>query len=270
MSKQNRVRLMLVISLLLTVCCGPLLAVNNGNTPVNTPASARRMIEDLIKTNGEKYKGGKDFLKRLDAIDAKLKANKGDKTAQVDLAKLITEASLANPLLDVDKILVIRRTREANRGGNYLSSDSIKRTGWDNDIAELSNLRGEVKTRQIYQHPNKSLIKHVDLHFSGQKLMFTGVGANGKLAILEVDANGKNLKELTPSDQKDVQWFDGCYLPEEGNIVGCSTAGMQGLPCIGGGAPMANIYKVDTKSGKIRQLTFEQDSDWHPRVHHNG
>ena len=270
MPKQNRTHLMLVVALLLAVCCGPVLAVNNGDIPVNTPASARRMIVDLTKSHGEKYKGGKEFIKRLDAIEAKLKADKGDKTARADLAKLIAEASLANPLLDFDKILVIRRNGEANRGGNYLSTDSVRRSGWDNDIAELSNLRGEVKARSIYQHPKKSVIKHIDLHFSGQKIMFTGVGANGKLALIEVDANGKNLKELTPSDQKDVQWFDGCYLPEEDSIIGSSTAGMQGLPCINGGAPMANLYKVNTKSGKIRQLTFEQDSDWHPRVHHNG
>jgi formylglycine-generating enzyme required for sulfatase activity len=269
MPKQTLISLTLIVAML-AVFAAPVLAVNNGDTPVNTAASARRMIEDLTKTHGAKYKGGKDFAARLTAIEAKLKANAGDKDAKAALATLIKEASLANPLLDFDKLVVIRRTKEANRNLNAYTSDTIRRTGWDNDIAELSNLRGEVKARQIYQHPNKSVMKHMDLHFSAQKVMFSGVGANGRWAILEVDANGKNLKELTPSDQKDVQWFDGCYLPAEGQIVGCSTAGMQGLPCVNGGQPMVNLYKVNTKTGNIRQLTFEQDSDWHPRVHHNG
>ncbi|MBT3201274.1 MAG: SUMF1/EgtB/PvdO family nonheme iron enzyme [Phycisphaerales bacterium] len=267
----------LITVLLLAAFAAPVFAApkkqgrfNNGDTPVNTVASARRMIVDLTKSHGDKYKGGKEFAARLDAIEAKLKTNAGDKDAKASLEKLVTEASLANPLLDFDKLIVIRRTKEANRNLNAYTSDTIRRTGWDNDIAELSNLRGEVKVRQIYQHPNKSVMKHMDLHFSAQKIMFSGVGANGRWAILEVDANGKNLKELTPSDQKDVQWFDGCYLPAEGEIVGCSTAGMQGLPCVNGGQPMVNLYKVNTKTGKIRQLTFEQDSDWHPRVHHNG
>jgi len=269
MPKYKSISLLLAVAML-AAFAAPLFAVNNGDTPVNTVASARRMIEDLTKTHGDKYKGGKEFAARLTAIEAKLKANAGDKDAAEALAKLIAEASLANPLLDFDKLVVIRRTREANRSLNAYTSDTIRRTGWDNDIAEISNLRGEVKVRPIYQHPNKSVMKHMDLHFSAQKIMFSGVGANGRWAILEVDANGENLKELTPSDQKDVQWFDGCYLPAEGEIVGCSTAGMQGLPCVNGSQPMVNLYRVNTKNGKIRQLTFEQDSDWHPRVHHNG
>jgi len=248
----------------------PALAVNNGDVPINTLASARRMIEDLNRTFGARYKGGSAFLKRFEAIEGKLKANKGDAEAAKALAGLIREASLANPLLDFDKLLVIRRTREANRNLNAYTSDTIKRTGWDNEIAELSNLRGEVKVRAVYRHPGTSVMKHMDLHFGGKRIMFSGVGANGRWAILEVGANGKGVRELTPDDQKDVQWFDGCYLPEEGSILGCSTAGMQGLPCVNGSQPMVNIYKVDTRTRRVRQLTFEQDSDWHPRVHHNG
>ena len=252
------------------VASAPVMAVNNGDVPVNTAASARRMIEDLNKNYGEQYKGGKEFIKRLEAIEAKLKADKSDKAATADLQALIREASLANPLLDFDKVLVIRRTGEANRSLNAYTSDTIRRTGWDNEISELSNLRGEVKVRTVYRHPNKSVMKHMDLHFDGKRIMFSGVGANGRWGILEVNTQGENVKELTPSDQKDIQWFDGCYLPEEGYIVGCSTAGMQGLPCVNGSQPMVNIYKVNTKTKAVRQLTFEQDSDWHPRVHHDG
>ncbi|MHC4215884.1 MAG: HzsA-related protein, partial [Planctomycetota bacterium] len=74
----------------------------------------------------------------------------------------------------------------------------------------------------------------------------------------------------TPDDQKDVHWFDGCYLPEQPYIGACSTAGMQGLPCENGGKPMVNLYRVNTHSKQVRQLTFEQDSDWHPRVLDDG
>ena len=246
---------------------GSAAAVDNGDVPVNTPASARRMIEDLVKTHGDQYRGGKEYLRRLGEIEAKLK---GDGAAKAQLDALIREASLANPLLDVDRILVIRRKGEANRRLNSHTSDTIKRTGWDNEISELSNLRGQVKVRTVYRHPNKSVMKHMDLHFDGNRIMFSGVGANGSWAILQVDKNGRNLRELSPDDQEDVQWFDGCYLPKEGQIVTCSTAGMQGLPCENGGRPMVNLYRVDTRTRKVQQLTFEQDSDWHPRVHHNG
>ncbi len=246
------------------------LAVNNGDVPVNTAASARRMIEDLSKTYGDKYPGGKEFLKRLEAIETRLTANAKDGQAREDLDILIREASLANPLLDFDKLLVIRRKGEANRSLNAYTSDTIKRTGWDNEISELSNLRGEVKVRTIHRPDKQGVIKHLDLHFDGKRIMFSGVGKNGCWGILEVDPDGKNLKELTPDDQAGIQWFDGCYLPENGLILACSTAGMQGLPCVNGSQPMVNLYKVDVETKQVRQLTFEQDSDWHPRVHHNG
>ena len=249
---------------------GRAVAVNNGDVPVNTPASARRMIEDLSRTFGEKYKGGEQFLKRLGGIEAKLRRSPRDSAAGAALQALIREASLANPLLEFGRLLVIRRTREANRSLNSHTSDTIKRTGWDNEISELSNLRGEVKVRTVYRHADQSVMKHMDLHFSGRRIMFSGAGANGNWAILEVDTDGKSLRELTPTDQKDVQWFDGCYLPEDGYILSCSTAGMQGLPCENGSKPMVNLYRIGTATKKVRQLTFEQDSDWHPRVHHNG
>jgi len=267
------------------VSAAPARAVNNGDVPINTPASARRMIEDLNKTFGATYKGGKAFLARLSRIEARLKANKNDARANADVQALIREASLANPLLDFDRLLVIRRTREANRSLNSHTTATInpwqsrgrdrkknRKPGaeWDNEISELSNLRGKIKVRTIFRHPKNSVIKHLDLHFDGRRIMFSGGGGNGSWAVLEVDANGRNLRELTPSDQKDVQWFDGCYLPQKDHIITASTAGMQGLPCENGSKPMVNLYKVNTRTKKVRQLTFEQDSDWHPRVHHNG
>lgn len=244
--------------------------INNGDIPVNTVASARRMINDLYSTHGDKYAQGAQFIAKLDNIEKALKKNRSDKQAAAALDQLIRRASLANPLLDFDKLLVVRRVGEANRNLNAYTSDTIKRTGWDNEISELSNLRGKVNARTVYRHRDTSVIKHLDLDFSGEKVMFSGIGENGMWAVLEVGIDGKGLKELTPADQNDVQWFDGCYLPEDGKIIVCSTAGMQGLPCVGGNQPMADMYRVDVDSKKVRQLTFEQDSDWHPRVMHDG
>ncbi|MDP6047577.1 MAG: hypothetical protein QGG25_18345, partial [Phycisphaerae bacterium] len=258
----------------------PALAVNNGDTPVNTPESLMRAIKDLSKTHGAKYRGA-EYMKRLGDL---LKNGKPDPDA---LAKLSREALLANPLLDADKLLVVRRKGEANRNLNSHTTATINpwkgrgrrrkkgqktppKPGWDNEISVISNLRGAAKASTLFRHPGGSVIKHIELHWDAKKIMFSGGGSNKAWGVLEVGVDGKNFRELTPSDQSDVHWFDSCYLPEKDYIVTASTAGMQGLPCENGGKPMVNLYKVNTKTKKVRQLTFEQDSDWHPRVHHNG
>ncbi|MCP4452539.1 MAG: hypothetical protein GY809_13850, partial [Planctomycetes bacterium] len=225
------------LAMVLFLMAGPAAAVNNGDVPVNTIDSARRLIEDLTEQFGEQYVGGAGYLKRLGRIETRLKQDKNDMSTQAALAVLIRTASLANPLLDSDRVMVIRRKREANRNLNSHTSETIKRKGWDNDIAQLSDLRGDVKVNPIYRHPDQSVMKHLDLHFSGERVMFSGVGKNGNWAVLEVDMDGQNLKELTPDDQEGVHWFDGCYLPESDTVLSCSTAGMQGLPCENGGRP---------------------------------
>ena len=280
----RRLSVCVILSAMILASALPARAVNNGDIPVNTPESLMRAIKDLSKTHGAKYKGA-EYMKRLGDLA------KGGKPDQEALNKLAREALLANPLLDVDKILVIRRTGEANRRLNSHTTQTINPwkgagkgkkkgkgknaapapvSGWDNEISVISNLRGAAKARTVFRHPGGSVIKHMELHWDARRIMFSGGGENKAWAILEVGVDGKMFRELTPSDQSDVHWFDSCYLPEEGNIISASTAGMQGLPCENGGRPMVNLYKVNTKTRKVRQLTFEQDSDWHPRVHHNG
>jgi formylglycine-generating enzyme required for sulfatase activity len=45
---------------------------------------------------------------------------------------------------------------------------------------------------------------------------------------------------------------------------------MVGVPCVTGSSHVANLFRLDTRSGKIRQLTFEQDHDWCPTLLNNG
>ncbi len=150
----------------------PALAVNNGDTPVNTPESLMRAIKDLSKTHGAKYRGA-EYMKRLGDL---LKNGKPDPDA---LAKLSREALLANPLLDADKLLVVRRKGEANRNLNSHTTATINpwkgrgrrrkkgqktppKPGWDNEISVISNLRGAAKASTLFRHPGGSVIKHIE------------------------------------------------------------------------------------------------------------
>ena len=248
---------------------------DNGKVPVNTTESARLMIEDLIKTYGNEYAGGQEFLKELTELEAKLAENKDDGDAKKALAALIKKAALANPLLDFDKILVLKRNPAHGWGFpglNAYTNMTIEKENWDNEICILSDLRSDdPKLTPIYRHgPQRSLMRDMDLHFDAKKLMFSAANDKNRWGVFEINIDGSGLRELTPNDQPDVDWFDSTYIPDDNYILSCSTAGMQGLPCENGGRQMVNIYRVNKNTQEARQLTFEQDSDWHPTVMPNG
>ncbi|GHT23892.1 hypothetical protein FACS189419_08400 [Planctomycetales bacterium] len=281
--------------------CSAVYAFDNGRTPVNTLESGERMINDLIKTFGDKYPKGQEYLERLKNADAAIKtaqskvdgqkpeAKKALEDAQNEFKAVLREAALANPLLDSDKILITRR-KTAGAGYGFIglnahSNWDIRKTGWDNEFAIISDLRTQPKLTSLYRHPNGAVMRDVDLHWDGNKIMFSSI-ETGKFdgkdeprwAIYEIplELNGQTpaAKKFTPFVH-DVDWFDSCYLPEENTFITGSTAGMQGLPCENGGQAMVNLYRVDVKDGaedkaKIRQLTFEQDSDWNPSVREDG
>jgi len=258
---------------------------------LNTTA-LRLGIADLAETFGDRYPNGSAYLARLVALETRATAlaqgvASGNKaaaeqlaTVSADLASLKREALLTNPLLDGADLLVVRRTFGKNArtvigrslGMPSLNShthDTIKHSGWDNDIAILSNLRGGGTLRTLYRPDGGKPLCDVALHFNADRLMFSSIGTHDRWHILEVAADGSGLRQLTPTDIEDVDFFDSCYLPD-GHVAVTTTAGYQGLPCENGGKPMAQLYLLDPKTKALRQITFEQDSDWAPVVKNDG
>ncbi len=246
--------------------------------------SLRLAIEDLMVSFGERYPKGDTLLKRLAELEAQLKSSAASARAATALAALQREAMLANPLLDFDKLLVLKRgfpkpgaARRAMGGAlgvgtlNAHTSDDTPRQGqWDDELAVLSNLRAEPQLVTLYR-PGKleSLIDPVS-HFEADRLLFAKRGATeANWRLWEMAVDGTGLRQITPDDGEDVGHFDPCYLPD-GRIIFASTAVYQGLPCEFGAQAMTCLYLLDPRLGSIRQLTFEQDSDWCPTMLPNG
>ncbi|MGL4594276.1 MAG: hypothetical protein ACRCUY_06060, partial [Thermoguttaceae bacterium] len=245
----------------------------NDQVPMNTTESVRRAIVDMIKTFGEKYPKGPEYLKQLDVFEKKFNEKKNDSKYQAEVRaefdKFRRESLLANPLLDFDKILVVRR-----KGGlcapslnSYSINEISRREGWDNDIGVLSDLRNEKpKYEKFFSPLGGGPIRKLVLHWDGKRVLFSCVDNETKRwGVYEIDISGNDLKLLTPVNMPDVDFFDACFLPN-GEIITASTAGIQGLPCENGRLPMANLYRVNPETKTIRQLTFEQDSDWDPTM----
>ena len=239
--------------------------------------AASRAIEDLAGA----YPGTYDAASHRTALAAfktkqqeiKQALESGDpvkEEAAEALIKGMRMALLANPLLDGDKIMMIRR----QRGEGFISLNShchvtIARNGWDDAVVVLSDLRGKPKFDTIYKPATDVIVRDVELDWSGTKLLFSSFDDKRKWAVFEVNTDGGGLKQISPAAYPDVDWFDSTYLPD-GRVALLSTASYQALPCENGSRPMAQLYLLDPKSGGVRQLTFEQDSDYTPSITNDG
>lgn len=178
---------------------------------------------------------------------------------------------LRNPAIDFDEILLIRRKLKGNLGlpQNWQSNSSLNKYGWNNEIVTLAinNVRGELKT--IYKPSKKEFISDIDLHFKGDKILFSMPGKDKNWQVFELSLTGGAPTELPLIPDNDVENYDACYLPD-GNIIFTSTAPFVGVPCVQGSSHVTNSYLLNSKTNQIRRLTFDQEHNWCPTVLNNG
>ena len=213
-------------------------------------------------------------------------------------------ALLDNPLLRFERLLLVKRAYQLppnkqskgkprspknNRRWNYVerlegdalglpvnhnSIFSIRRTGYDNEIAVLQPVRPEGKLATFYRPEDDAFVGEMDLDFDGSRLLVT-MPESDRWQVFQLDATGGGLTRLTPDEDHDVDNYDACYL-SDGRIVYCSTASYQSVPCWNGLHNVASLYLLDPRpssrdnSRPIRQLTFDQDDDNYPSVLNNG
>ena len=258
----------------------------------------RMAIADLSETYPDKYSGGGRYMARLAAIeqampDTLARAAKGAEAdieaverLLADFDRLRREALLANPLLDFDRLLLVRRTPHGDPRmpigtgygvGEYIGlprqsskhNPGIERPmDWDNEIALLSPVRPEGRLATLYKPDGRRLITDLDLHWDARRLLFSMPGSQNKWQVFEIGADGKGLRQVTPGDQPDVHNYNACYLPN-GKIAFISTAPLQGVPC-NAGVIVGMMYVMEADGSGIRQVAFEQDHDYCPTVLNDG
>ena len=252
--------------------------------------SLRLAVDDLTKSFPEKYTQGPAYLKQIDKFQKQLprirKAIKNcDPDALARLQKIIdirSRALLENPLIDFDKILLVKRKpllRDMPGGGwpadtyglpaNWQSNSCLPRNNWDNEIDILNLSRPEFELTAIYKSRAGEFIGDVDLHYDGQKILFSSIGTNGCWQIFEIRTDGSSLRQVTVGDQPDVNNYDACYLPDE-RIIFTSTAYMAAVPCVNGSSRTSNLYIMNPDGSGIRQLCFDQEHNWCPTVMPDG
>ena len=258
----------------------------------------RMAIADLRQTFPTQYADGEGFAQRLQQLEAALVAALAQDTDRdlaacervaellADFEQLQREALLANPLLDFEEFLVIRRVpdgdprRATGRGygvGEYIGlprqsskcNPGIEQPfAWDNEIATVSLRRPRAPSRTLYHSEGNRLLTDVDLHWDADRLLFSMPGSHDKWHVFEMGSDGRGLRQLTPTDQPDVDYYDSCYLPN-GDIAFVSTAPLQGVPC-NAGVIVGMMYQMDGNGQRIRQICFEQDHSYCPSVLNDG
>ncbi|MCL2105217.1 MAG: formylglycine-generating enzyme family protein, partial [Kiritimatiellaeota bacterium] len=254
-----------------------------------SPAAVERAIAFLEQSNPGRYdaKTARAALSAYRQNEAFVKAVNGA-SPESDVVKAerlvggVHAALLANPLLDDARILYVRRIlggdarnkREQAWGAIARSScnhATIRKDKWTSEIVELSDLRGGRKERVVRRFEGP-LVRDLKLTYDAKTMYYTSVDANKRYAVysLPLEGGGEPVT-LSPAGYPDVEWFDATMLPD-GRYIMLSTAAWQGLPCQSGNYPMAVLYLVDpaATSNAVRQITFEQDSDYTPTVMNDG
>ncbi len=228
--------------------------------------SLRLAIADLNETYGQQYPKAAEFLARLDELEQAAKPH--DEATVKAFRDLRRKALLANPILDFDRMILLKRKRgQLGLPTNHQCNATLNQAGYDNEIAVLSPVGDGMKLTTLYRPEQGHFVGEMDLHFDADRLLFTM--PDGKSwEIHEIGVDGSGLRRVTrPVD--DVDNFDGCYLPD-GRIVFASTASYTGVPCWHGKERACSLYSMNDDGSDVRQLCFDQDLDLHPSVLPNG
>lgn len=237
----------------------------------------RMAIEDLTASFPGQYPGA-GYLERLDAYEGRVTEIRQGLAESAAWAAEAAEAVItferevltANPLLDFDALLLVRRNAERlGLPQNWQGNCSLPRGGYDNEIALLSPLEPEGAVSTLYRPEDNVFVGDLDLYFEGDRLLFSMPGSHGRWQIWEINTDGTGLRQVTPGIEPDVDNYDACYLPD-GNIIFDSTRVFQGIPCVAGGDAVANLYRMDHDGSNIRRLVFDQDHSWCPTILNNG
>lgn len=224
----------------------------------------------------------------------------------LDVRRAVRKMSLANPLLDFDDLLFVKRHPSTYPhmsdqylgwwsrpgGGLYILED------FKTDHAKLRCLTAELPPGNILRpelsyDATKVLFAHAKffpgLREETNKLDKGNVPEDAFYHLYEINLDGSGLRRLTHGKYDD---FDGRYLPN-GEIVFLSTRRGQYIQCgkasgmasmdgalpdsyvrCGGGPerPVAvyTLHAMDADGDNLRQISAFEEFEWTPSVHHDG
>ncbi len=207
--------------------------------------------------------------------------------------RLLRRIAFCNPLLDFDKLLLIKRHDSTGvfhmcdqyygcnarpGGGLFVLSDpfgpSPKLTNLlENSVVEKGRLKGQKLDGGAFLSP--------ELSFDGKTILFAYTQAKafdkyqGKTAyewgpeisyhIFKVNADGTALVQLTDGSTND---FDPCFLPN-GRIALVSERRGGYLRC-GRHCPVYTMFSMEPDGSDVICISFHETHEWQPSINNDG
>jgi formylglycine-generating enzyme required for sulfatase activity len=262
--------------------------------------SLRFAVEDLMQTQGAKYAKGSEYLRRITELQQAIAAARGPDGRIINLDRFVeaverfealrAAALLGNPLLDFDRLLLVKR-RDAREirprpplrmpfpndpighlNGlpvNFQGTGVLRQIPFDNEIAVLSPVRPEGQLTTLFRPENPVFVGDMKLHFDADRLLFSSLGSHHRFQIFEIGVDGKNLRQVTRGEESDVDNYDACYLPD-GRIIFGSSSCFQSVPCERRLDEVSTLHVMNGDGSGIRRLCFDQDHNFYPTMIDDG
>ncbi|MDR1816649.1 MAG: discoidin domain-containing protein, partial [Puniceicoccales bacterium] len=277
--------------------------------PVDVVLRRVRALYNDLRTTGDAAQFAA-FGKRLDALQ---KENAGEGSSAgaasfdnvkerfalfLKLCALRREIAFANPLLNFDKLLFVKKHRATFNhmcdqyygvnlpagGGIFILENPFAKNGkppvltnvLENSIVQSGRLAGTKLTSGSFLSP--------DISFDGKKLAFAYVECAGDTKqrfhtdpsrghwnqqrcfhIFTCDIDGKNLRQITDGTWND---FDPCWLPN-GRMAFITERRGGYLRC-GRECPTYTLFDMNPDGSKMRCLSYHETNEWQPSVTNDG
>jgi len=238
----------------------------------------------------------KDFARERRELLRLRQAAAGAKAPRALFARICMlrrRIALANPLLNFDSILLIKR----NRAWGHSTGDKNSRPGGGlfvlsgafGDKPVVSDLlgrsvvaNGRLKGQKLRLGPaggaksGLGAINSLDLHYDARRIIFAysqlqgpaGIPRNnpkGVHHLFSMNIDGSNLRQLTDGVYNDV-WPR--WLPD-GRVVFISER-RRGVSRCGGPTPNHVLHTMNANGSGIAAISFHESFEWHPAITHHG
>ena len=239
---------------------------------------------------------GKDFSRQREDLRRLGRAAAGKEAPEVLFARISTlrrQIALANPLLNFDSILLVKRNRVWGHsagdqhsqpgGGLFVLSGAFGPNATVRDVlADSVVVNGRFKGQTLRLGPaggpksGLGAINSVDLRYDARRLVFAyselkGSGGiprsnpRGVHHLFSANTDGSDLRQLTDGVYSDI-WPR--WLPD-GRIVFISER-RRGVSRCGGATPNHVLHTMNADGSGIVAISFHESFEWHPSITHDG